>query len=347
MNSLNQSVHLVGSVPLADTAEVFDTVCEAFGSHLRRISDGETGERTGWISFQRKMLLEHPAMMLDPAGRAEPFKDLQGNVRRRNHLLVLREGETAVHTTFLPLGYAAAALESYAIFAKKRADGIIPAHVRFQVSLPTPFATGLFYVHPKSQRAFVALMKAALLAEMRQICDAIPHNQLAIQWDCCQEILLAEGYFPADWAYQLDELFPTLGELGDAVPTDVHLGYHLCYGSPVDEPLMKQDDMAVVVRFTNDLVDTLTRPLNFIHLPVSDPQADDAFFAPLADLDLRPPAELYLGLINPRDAGGDQRRMVAARAYFAEFGVATECGWGRKNRDRVQSLLAEHLEALG
>ena len=52
-------------------------------------------------------------------------------------------------------------------------------------------------------------MKTALLTEMQEICATIPHDKLAIQWDCCQEILLAEGYFPKDWAYTLDELFPT------------------------------------------------------------------------------------------------------------------------------------------
>ena len=345
MTPLNQSIHLVGSVPLENSAEVFDTVCGAFGSHLRRIPDGETGNRSRWILFQREMLLAHPAMQLDPDGRIEPFRDLQGSVRR-NHLLVLREAVSAENNTFLPLGYVAAALDSYATFAQKQADGDIPPHVRFQVSLPTPFATGLFYVHPKSQRAFIARMQAALLTEMQQICDAIPHDKLAIQWDCCQEILLAEGYFPADWAYVLDELFPTLGELGNAVPSGVEVGYHLCYGSPLDEPLVRQDDLAIVVNFTNHLVDALTRPLNFIHLPVSNPQADDAFFAPLADLTLAESAELYLGLINPRDPEGDSHRLAAARRYRATFGVATECGWGRKNREQVAQLLTEHLATL-
>ncbi|MGH8733136.1 MAG: hypothetical protein ACREVB_05590 [Burkholderiales bacterium] len=36
-------VHLIGSVPLADTEQVFRTVAGALGPHLRRLPDGETG----------------------------------------------------------------------------------------------------------------------------------------------------------------------------------------------------------------------------------------------------------------------------------------------------------------
>ena len=44
--------HLVGSVPLPDTESVFRVVVNALGAHLRRIPDGETGERRRWIFFQ-------------------------------------------------------------------------------------------------------------------------------------------------------------------------------------------------------------------------------------------------------------------------------------------------------
>ena len=39
-------VHLVGSVPLSGPREVFETVAAALGPRLKRIPDGETGERS-------------------------------------------------------------------------------------------------------------------------------------------------------------------------------------------------------------------------------------------------------------------------------------------------------------
>ena len=190
MPELNKTIHFVGSIPLPDTATVFETVCEAVASHLKRIPDGETGIRKGWIGFQHDMLENHPAVILDPQGRKVPIRDLKGGVSRENHLFVLNPDFPQDQIDFLPLGYSKAALDSYEVFAEQKAAGVIPEGVRFQVSLPTPFATGLLYFHPDSQEAYIGLMKDALLAEMRQICDAIPHENLAIQWDCCQEILL-------------------------------------------------------------------------------------------------------------------------------------------------------------
>src|SRR6185437_2420998 len=44
--------HLVGSVPLADAAAVFQAASAILGAQLRRIPDGETGVRTNWIGWQ-------------------------------------------------------------------------------------------------------------------------------------------------------------------------------------------------------------------------------------------------------------------------------------------------------
>ncbi|MEM8860897.1 MAG: hypothetical protein AAGD96_21445, partial [Chloroflexota bacterium] len=297
---LNSFAHLVGSVPLGSTADVFETVSQALGTHLRRLPDGETGNRSGWISFQHDMLEQHPAVMLDPAGRKVPIRDLEGGVSRENHLFVLNPAVSFNEIKFRPLGYAEAAIESYAEFHRLQHAGTIPSGVRFQVSLPTPFATGLLYFHPNAQEAFIVLMKDALLGEVAEICANIPHEALAIQWDCCQEILLLENYFPDDWVYDSQTIPPTLGELGDAVPTCVELGFHLCYGSPVDAPLVKQKDMGVSVGLANSIVESVSRSVNFMHIPVSNPAADEAFFAPLADLQLDEKTELYLGLLQPK-----------------------------------------------
>src|SRR5215210_5568500 len=45
-------VHLVGSVPLADAEAVFRAVSGELGPYLRRLPDGETGERIDWFVWQ-------------------------------------------------------------------------------------------------------------------------------------------------------------------------------------------------------------------------------------------------------------------------------------------------------
>jgi hypothetical protein len=78
-------------------------------------------------------------------------------------------------------------------------------------------------------------------------------------------------------------------------------------------------------------------------MPVPRDRDDDAYFAPLAGLDLRPGTEVYLGLVHQTDGvDGARRRLSAATKALPQFGIATECGFGRRPPDTVADLLALH-----
>jgi hypothetical protein len=55
-----RGVHLVGSVPLSNAEEVFRTASAILGGRLRRLPDGETGERTNWFGWQIQVFATHP-----------------------------------------------------------------------------------------------------------------------------------------------------------------------------------------------------------------------------------------------------------------------------------------------
>ena len=57
---MGHDIHLVGSVPMANAREVFTVVGKALGSRLKRIPDGETGERLDWITWLEPVFSEHP-----------------------------------------------------------------------------------------------------------------------------------------------------------------------------------------------------------------------------------------------------------------------------------------------
>src|SRR5256886_11683593 len=81
------------------------------------------------------------------------------------------------------------------------------------------------------------------------------------------------------------------------------------------------------------------------HLPVPRDRTDEAYYAPLATLRLRPETELYLGLVHATDGiEGSARRLEVARRFVGDFGVATECGWGRRAPATVPALLRIHRE---
>ncbi len=337
--------HLIGSVALPDAETVFRRVAAELGPHLKRIPDGETGERGRWIWWQRQMLLGHPDMEIDPA--AEPLRLTQwdGTLIRETELVRFKPGVDAAKTVF-DTGYAPPAITSYEIYKRLRAEGVIPAHVKFQVCLPTPFASAFMYVAPASIAAYLPAYERGLLKALADICAAIPHADLSIQWDICQEVLVWENYFP--WRpddYQ-GQILDEMARLGDAVPAGVEMGYHLCYGTPNDEHLVMPRDLGNCVAITNGLIARLKRPLDYLHLPVPKDRIDDAYFAPLTGLDLAPQTLLYLGLIHHDDQAGDRARIETAKRHWRHFGVSTECGWGRSEPSRVPGLLRSHRVAL-
>jgi hypothetical protein len=59
----------VGSIPLPSAEDVFRLLSREVGPFLRRMPDGETGERTLWIRFQQKMLAQHPVIEPDTSRR--------------------------------------------------------------------------------------------------------------------------------------------------------------------------------------------------------------------------------------------------------------------------------------
>ena len=188
--------HLVGSVPLPDAETVFRAISDAWGPHLRRISDGETGRRGRWIWFQREMLEQHLAMEPDLDEPPYALHQWDGQLLRETRYMRFRSSVDPAAVDF-PTGYAEAALESFDPYARLQGGGVIPQDVLFQVSLPTPMATAYMYVSPSARDAYIPAYKRSLLVAVDQILASTPHDRLSIQWDVCQEVLLFEDYFPA------------------------------------------------------------------------------------------------------------------------------------------------------
>jgi methionine synthase II (cobalamin-independent) len=118
-----------------------------------------------------------------------------------------------------------------------------------------------------------------------------------------------------------------------AVPPDVEVGLHLCYGDFAGQHFVEPKDAAKMVEFANALSQAITHKLAYIHMPVPVERSDDAFHRPLRELKLALETELYLGVVHAKDGvDGTKARIAAARRYVAKFGIATECGIARKRR---------------
>ncbi|MQA16556.1 MAG: hypothetical protein GEV09_21185 [Pseudonocardiaceae bacterium] len=332
-------VHFVGTIPLTDAEEVFRTTAELVGDRVRRLPDGETGARKDWVWIQVPILQRHPDLEQTPV-------EVPGV-----GTLTLMSPRPGVDPDALDLGdigYAGFARESYARFRALKQQGVIAEHVRFQVDLPTPIAITSISARPDAAPAIEAAYRRALPHELDQITAHVPHDELAVQWDVCLELLMVEGHpivapwFDAVW----DGVLERMATLGGAVPAGVELGIHLCYGDYQHERSVELDDARSLVRLANALTEAIPRPIDFLHLPVREDVDAARYLAPLADLRLASQTELYLGLITDRDGLTEALgRIAQARNHIPRFGIATECGMGRTPADVVPTLLEIHRDA--
>ena len=318
-------VHFVGSVALDSPEEVFATIGQYCGPYLQRVPDGEPGGRRLWISWQIPVLRANPS--LAAVGQAQvPLK--------------VAEGVRPADIHFGELGYFREARPGYEDFLAARAAGQIPPGVRFQVSLPTPWAVVMPFVQQPDVQPVYPAYERAMLREVERICTAIPHQDLAIQWDVCIEMVAWDGRaanarpFPG-----MDAVFASnFARLGGAVPADVQLGFHLCYGDLDAKHFVQPVDATKMVELANLIVRGVPRSITWMHMPVPIDRTDDAFFAPLRGLRLADGTELYLGLVHAEDGvAGTLSRVEVARKYVATFGIASECGISR-GRDRTVAL---------
>jgi hypothetical protein len=92
----------------------------------------------------------------------------------------------------------------------------------------------------------------------------------------------------------------------------------------------------------------LGRRIDYVHMPVPRERSDDEFFRPLAELDRQRIGEIYLGLVHYTDGvEGARRRISAAQKYLSEFGIAAECGFGRRpSHQDVMWLIELHADII-
>ena len=329
-------VHLVGSLPVENAERAFRVVGEALGDRVRRIPDGETGPRSDWIVWQYPVLSARPEFEIGPPelGFYRPLPRLK-----------LRADADVSSLRFESLGYATAARASFRDFARLKRDGVIPSGARFQVSLPTPLAPISAFVALADQQAIEEPYEDRMLAELDEIIESIPADQLAVQWDTNFEFGMLEGAFPAWFEDVSAGVLERLLRISRRVPSEIQLGFHLCYGDTLQGFHREQTSLDRLVEITNALSLTLGRPLNWLHMPIARERTDPEFYSALANLRTPPETEVYLGIVYPEDGlEGARRRIDAAASYLDGFGVATECGWGRRSPQLLRELLELHHE---
>src|SRR5262249_48857995 len=175
-------VHLVGSVPLRDARDVFTTVSRVLGRRLTRIPDGETGERSDWITWLEPVFAGNPAF--EKSG--EFFRVHASGTGRERY--ALKPGIAPESVRFDNLFCADVAAQSYTVFRQLKDAGVIPVGTKFQVDLVPAHSVIWLFLVDRLHAAIDPVYNAALKREIDKIAAAIPHDELAIQFDVASAV---------------------------------------------------------------------------------------------------------------------------------------------------------------
>src|ERR1041385_8224166 len=320
---MSRDVHLVGSVPGESAAEVFEKVSAVLGSHLKRIPDGETAERADWIVWLEAGFANNPAL-----GKSDGLFRLHATATPRIRYR-LKPGRSVADVRFDNLFYADIAERSYQDFARLKREGKIPAHCRFQIDLVPAHSVIWLFLQDDLHAPLDPVYNEAVKREIDKLAAAIPHSELAIQFDVASAVFARlerddKSSYGRSKAEMQETFSKILIDLGNRVPTDIELMFHFCYGDSNHKHVVEPTDMSDMVELANRISAGITRSVDLIHMPVPRGRADDAYFAPLKNLKLKPGTQLCLGLVHYTDGvEGTHRRIAAAERVVRDFSVAT------------------------
>lgn len=344
---MNKELLLVGSVPLDTVEEVMTTFGQPLGPYLPAMPDGEIGERRSWVNRFCYLLFNGHAD-LETLKRPKPVDGLEQLLpRTREDTWQFRVRPNVERVRFgnpgTRLGYARDAVASYFVFKTLREKGILPASLRFQISIPmvNSVVRALYFPDPQDVARIRPGFEEALAAELDAIVKHIPARDLAVQWDMAWEIQAVSGAATTPDEAKIATHTAPVARLSRHLPDGVALGFHFCFGTFGGWPAFAPETLGPTVDLANASIAAAGRRVDWVHIPVLDTTAS-TFYAPLQGLEAKG-ADVYLGAIHSMPTL--KARIDVARKFLPKFGLAAYCGFGRTPPAELPQILADHLAA--
>jgi hypothetical protein len=334
---MSRRTHLVGAWPGYSAPHAMDVAFARLGPWLDRLSDGEVGLRSQWVTPVLEAMRANPDVEITQEGdyttydRTPKFKVKDGaHLDPANIVLGIRHAFEASYPQFKELR------------KRHQREGI-----RFQVGVPSPIDFAIVCFGPEGF-ADPSLAEAFLGAEIRELSEIAT---LADPEDVVFQLetiiaLPAAAMSPTPDQHQME------GDSGDMVervaglfaavaagtPPRTHFGMHLCLGDFNHVAFSRMLNAEPIVRVVNAVVARWPEghPLDYIHVPLAaaaePPSLEPDFYAPLAGLELPPDVRLAAGFVHEHldEAGHEQLLSVIESAAGREVDIAATCGLGRR-----------------
>ncbi len=338
-----RSAHLVGSLPGGDAYEAMDLAMQLLGPRLRRLPDGETGERRNWVISIVEGLRHHPDLEVARAGDWSDYDKVPQLRTRRGRTL---------YGANLDFGHIAAARSSLPALERIREQYGRP-DLTYQSGVPGDFDLAMFTLGPvgalRHRRAFTE----ATLTEIRGV-RGVVGDDAVFQIEVPVELVLVSKAPDRLQPVLADRFAVGITRLAAAAPEGTRFGLHLCLGDMNNKAFGTMRDVAPLVHLATAIVRRWPdrSPLVYVHAPFAaadQPATTDAdFYAPLRRLRLPRTVDFAAGFAHESQPLAEQRtiRSIVESELGRPVDIAAACGLGRRSVADGRRVLERTAELL-
>jgi len=323
-----------------------DKALSRLGPHLLRMSDGETGARTGWVQPTIEWLRADPDVELIRDGNWTSYEDTPQ--------FKVRDGHT-FEPDNIHLSYTDWFHDSYEGFKTLKQRHGFP-DIRFQVGMPAAPDMGMMTFGFEEGRADESLGRAFGTAMVREIetIHAEAGDDVVFQLEAPPSTVGVTMVPPQAQEQVAKGIATALNRVAANSPEGAHFGYHLCLGDMEHEAMGESTSALPLVLLTNAIVETFPegRTLDYVHAPFAASNKpgslDKAWYEPLTDLVIPDDVRFAPGFVHELSEIEDLKRMLAMVEDLAgrEVDISTACGIGRMPSDDQAWAAVDKMVAL-
>lgn len=328
---MSRRAHLVGAWPGRNPEHAMETALDQLGPFLDRMSDGETGDRSLWVTAGIDTFRANPDVEMLHDGGWTSYEDTAR--------WAVKDGGS-LNPDNIKLHYRNAFERSYPAFHVLRERFDRP-DLRFQVGIPAPMDLAVYTFGPAAfgDPSIGAACAAATLREITEIAERADDDVVFQIETVLALVAAARETDPAAQAQVASQFAGGLIDLAARAPEGTHWGVHLCLGDFHHRAYGNMKDTAPLVALANELAAhwPAGRTLDYVHVPFAaaaePPVADEAFYAPLRDLSLPDDVRLVAGFLHEKlDHAAHRELLDRIEGHVGrQVDIAAACGLGRRD----------------
>jgi hypothetical protein len=327
---MTRRAHLVGAWPGRDPEHAMETGLNYLGTYLDRMTDGETGDRSLWITPPIDSLRANPDVEMIHDGTWTDYAD---TARWK-----VKDG-IKLNPDNIGLKYSLAFQGSFRPFKVLR-ERFGRADLLFQQGIPAPIDLALY---PFGEVVFADphILDACTAATAREIAAIyeVGGQEVVFQIETVVALVAVAQAPQEEQGRIAAQMAAGMLDLVKRAPEGSRFGIHLCLGDFHHKAYGNMRDVRPLVLLANAIAAQWPdgRKLDYVHAPFAaaaePPIADESFYEALSELRLPEDVRFIAGFLHESLDLEQHRELLARieRLVGREVDISAACGLGRRD----------------